>query len=312
MREIKRRQTERRRAFVAGPLLALAFISITWGYNWVVMKETLLYAGPHDFNALRMALGGLFLFAFVIWRGGPLSPPFPFWTFLLAAIQTALGTGLIVWALETGGAGKTSILVYTMPFWILILAWLVLHEKVRGVLWIPILMAFCGLVLILEPWALGGTVQSKLLAVASGICWACGAVIVKLIGRDRKLDLIRLTAWQLMFGALLLIPLAWLVSSPPIHWSPYFIGSIIYNVVFVCGVTSVLWVYVLDRLSAGMAGLGTLFVPVVGMTGSRIQLGESINHWEGWGMVLIVVALTLLCLIRLREHQKGNVIFGQD
>ena len=65
------------------------------------------------------------------------------------------GHGAHRWALETGGAGKTSILVYTMPFWILLLAWLVLDEKVRGALWVPIVMAFCGLVFILEPWALG-------------------------------------------------------------------------------------------------------------------------------------------------------------
>ena len=300
------------RDFATGPFLALIFIAAIWGYNWVVMKETLRYAGPHDFNALRMALGGLFLFALVVWKKEPLSPPFPVWTFLLGAVQTALGTGLIVWALETGGAGKTSILVYTMPFWILLLAWLVLKEEVRRTLWIPILMAFCGLVLILEPWALGGTVQSKIIAVASGFCWACGAIIVKLIGRGRKLDLIRLTAWQLIFGSVLLIPYACFASSPPIIWSPYFIGSILYNVIFVCGLASVLWVYVLDRLSAGMAGLGTLMVPVVGMTGSWLQLGEEISRWEGWGMFLILAALALLSIMRLRERQKGNIIFGQD
>ena len=241
------------------------------------MKESLRYAGPFDFNALRMALGSVFLFAFMAWKREPLRPPYPVWTALIGLTQTSLGTGLIVWALVTGGAGKTSILVYTMPFWILLLAWLVLDEKVRGALWLPIAMAFCGLVCILEPWALGGTAQSKMLAVISGVCWAAGAVILKLLGRRYlKLDLIRITTWQLIFGTLPLIPVAFLAPSPPIDWSPYFIGSIAYNSVLVCGVAFLMWTYVIDRLPAGLAGLGTLAVPVVGMTGSRLQLGEPI------------------------------------
>jgi drug/metabolite transporter (DMT)-like permease len=296
----------------AGPFLALVFISLIWGYNWVVMKETLRYAGPFDFNALRMALGSVFLFAFMAWKREPLRPPFPAWTAILGVVQTALGTGLIVWALETGGAGKTSILVYTMPFWILLLAWLVLDEKVRGALWVPIVMAFCGLVFILEPWALGGTAQSKMLAVMSGVCWAAGAVIVKLMGKGRKLDLIRLTTWQLIFGALPLVPVALLVPSQPIDWSPYFIGSIAYNSILVCGVAFLLWTYVIDRLPAGVAGLGTLAVPVIGMTGSRVQLGEQIAFWEGWGIALVVAALALLSVMRLRERRKESVVLGQD
>jgi len=297
----------------AGPVLALACISLVWGYNWVVMKETLRYAGPFDFNALRMALGSLFLFAFMAWKREPLRPPFPAWTAVIGLSQTALGTGLIVWALETGGAGKTSILVYTMPFWILLLAWLVLDEKVRGALWVPIVLAFCGLICILEPWALGGTPQSKMLAVISGVCWAAGAVIVKLLQRRyRRLDLIRLTTWQLIFGTLPLIPVAFLVPSQPIDWSPYFIGSIAYNAILVCGVAFLLWTYVIDRLPAGLAGLGTLAVPVIGMAGSRLQLGETIGFWEGWGIALIVAALALLSVIRLRESRKADIVPGQD
>jgi drug/metabolite transporter (DMT)-like permease len=298
------------RSSAARPFLALVCISAIWGYNWVVMKETLRYAGPFDFNVLRMVLGSVFLFAFMAWKKEPLRPPFPAWTISLGFIQTALGTGLIVWALETGGAGKTSILVYTMPFWILLMAWLVLDEKVRGATWVPIVMAFCGLVLILEPWSLGGTTHSKLLAVLSGVCWASGAIIVKLLGRDRKLELIRLTTWQLIFGTLPLVPLAFLVPSPPIDWSPYFIGSIAYNAILVCGVAFLLWTYVLDRLPAGVAGLGTLAVPVIGMTGSWIQLGEEIAFWEGWGIVLIVAALAMLSFIRLRESKKEDVAIG--
>ena len=58
--------------------------------------------------------------------------------------------------------------------------------------------------------------------------------------------------------------------------------------ILVCGVAFLLWTFVIDRLPAGVAGLGTLAVPVIGMTGSRLQLGEQIGFWEGWGIALVV------------------------
>ena len=41
-------------------------------------------------------------------------------------------------ALAGGGAGRTSVLVFTMPFWTLLLAWPVLGERVRGLQWIAL------------------------------------------------------------------------------------------------------------------------------------------------------------------------------
>ena len=35
----------------------LVFVPVAWGYNWVVMKKALAYAGPFEFSALRFAPG---------------------------------------------------------------------------------------------------------------------------------------------------------------------------------------------------------------------------------------------------------------
>jgi drug/metabolite transporter (DMT)-like permease len=295
-----------------GPILALLLISLIWGFNWVILKQSLRYAGPHDFNAIRLILGSLFLLAFLVWKKKPLRPPFPLWTVILGICQTTLGTGLILMALENGGAGKTAILVYTMPFWILLFARLFLDERLRGALWIPVIMALCGLVFILEPWAMGGTSLSKYLAVLSGVSWAAGAIIVKIMGRGCKIDLIRLTTWQLIFGTVPLVPLALVVPSPSIDWTPFFIGSTLYNAVLVCGVAFLLWTYLFDRLPAGIAGLGTLAIPVIGITASRFQFGEEIGFWEGCGIALILAGLALLSIIRLRESRPADPVLGQE
>ena len=46
-------------------LLLLAFVIITWGYSWVLMKQALDYMEPITFVALRIAsVGGLVILTF--------------------------------------------------------------------------------------------------------------------------------------------------------------------------------------------------------------------------------------------------------
>lgn len=270
-----------------------------WGYNWVVMKKSLMFMGPFDFNAVRMFLGGLILFAYMLSKGISLKPKQVPFTILLGLFQTAAGTGLIIWALVNGGAGKTAILVYTMPFWIMLFAWPILSEKIYGANWLPVIMGFAGLVLLLEPWSLK-SVASEILAVLAGICWAIGAVIIKLMQRKPDFDILSLTTWQFLYGSVPLIVVAFVIPSRPVNWTPYLVAAIAYNAVIVCAFAFLLWTFIMQKLPAGIAGMGTLAVPVIGITSSLIELGERPDTWESWGMAFILAALSLLAYLKSR------------
>lgn len=109
--------------------MAIAVFSAIWGYNWVVMKTALRYAGPFDFAALRTFFGALALFAVAVLLRRPLKPAALPALALLGFLQTALFTALAMWALVSAGAGKVAVLVYTMPFWALLLARFLLDER---------------------------------------------------------------------------------------------------------------------------------------------------------------------------------------
>jgi len=290
------------------PLAALILLAVIWGYNWVVMKKSLVYMGPYDFNAIRMSLGGILLIFIMHCRGMSVRPKAVPATILLGLTQTAAGTGLILWALVSGGAGKTSILVYTMPFWILIFAWPVLSEKIRGVNWIPVAAALAGMILLLEPWFLKSTLFSEILAVVAGMFWAVGAIIIRVMQKKPDFDFVSATAWQFIYGSVPLVAVALLVPQPPVQWSRYLILALLYNTVLVCSFAFLLWTYIMKRLPAGVAGMGTLAVPVIGMTASLIELGERPDAWETLGMALILVALTTLTILRLRDNRKDAKI----
>ncbi len=183
-------------------LMALAFMALVWGYNWVIMKQVLAFVGPFDFSALRNLLGAGVLLAVLLLLRRPMRIRAWRRVVLLGVLQTGVFSALVQLALLHGGAGKTSILVYTMPFWVIPMAWGAFGERIRGLQWLALALALAGLLLVLQPWRAQGDFLSEALAVAAGLCWALATVVAKWIRRDYPTDALPLTAWQMLCGAL--------------------------------------------------------------------------------------------------------------
>lgn len=293
--------------------IALIVLSLLWGYNWVVMKNALDYAGAFQFGALRTFLGALCLLALLLVLRQPMRPKELPTLILLGVLQTSGFTGLIIWALVEGGAGKTAVLTYTMPFWVMVLAWPLLGEKIRGGQWLAVLFSVLGLLFILDPLHLGTDVFSMLLAIMGGVSWALAVIVAKkLHQRAPDLDLLSLTAWQMLFGALPLVAAALLIPAPPIQWTAHFIAAVAFNAVFCNALAWLLWLYALQRLQAGIASMTTMLAPVIGVLAAWAQLGEQPAIHEAVGMVLIGVALVLISLRAVRRHEPVEPAMGQD
>jgi len=281
--------------------LTLIVLALIWGYNWVVMKKVLAFCGPFDFAALRTFFGALCLFAVLACMKKPLRPVELKSTFLLGLLQTTIFTALIMWAVVDGGAGKTAVLSYTMTFWLLIFAWPLLGERVHGMQWLAVAMAFAGLFFILQPWNPQGSLASSVIATLAGIVWAVSVIVAKKLRGRVQLDLLSLTAWQMLLGGSVLVGITLLIPQQPIELSGYFWFAVIYNAVLGTALAWLLWLYVLQHLPAGTAGLGSLMVPVVGVLSAWLELGERPEQWEIAGMLLIGAALLLLSLLGMRE-----------
>jgi drug/metabolite transporter (DMT)-like permease len=274
-------------------VLALSALVIIWGYNWVVMKVALQYSSPFDYAALRVLLGGISLFLVLIWLRKPLLPKEVSGTFLAGFLQTSGFYGLSTLALVSGGAGKTAVLNYAMPFWVVLLAWFVLGEQLQKVQLLGVAVALAGLLFILMPFSFSEGLFSKGLALLSSMSWAIGIIVSKRLQQKGNVDLLSFTTWQMLFGSIPLILLAVFIPSPAITWSVPFISAMIYSVILGNAVAWLLCFYALSRLPAGMAGLGMLGAPVVGVLTAWIQLGEKPTFPETIGIVLIIGALVL-------------------
>ncbi len=274
-----------------GALLGLAFLTLVWSFNWVVMKSAMRFAGPFDFSAIRYVLGTLTLFLVLVLRGRSLKPPSILPLLLIGLAQTMGFQALVQWALVEGGAGKTALFAYTMPFWVVLLGWLLLSDRLTSRHIWGIVGAGAGLILIIAPWHGPGGIEPVLLAIAGGFCWGLGTVLSKREFQRKQISMLSLTAWQMLFGTVGLVALALLVPERPIEWTPLLIGAIAYNGLLSSGIAWLVWSLVVNRLPAHVAGVSSLAIPVMGVGFAWLLLGERPGLSESIGIALIVAAL---------------------
>jgi drug/metabolite transporter (DMT)-like permease len=211
------------------------------------------------------------------------------------------------WALVEGGPGKTAVLIFTMPIWTLLLAWPILGERIRGKQWLAASSTLTGLVLIIEPWNMHSSLFSKFLGVTAALCWAIGTVLIKRLRARQKVDLLSLTTWQMMIGAVPLVLLAIVVPEHATDWTATYIGILAFMSVISTAMCWWLWMTLLDRVPAWEAGLSVLGTPVVAIVSSRLIMGEEFKLSEAAGILLIGTGLAILSLIGWSASRRNAV-----
>ncbi|HEX7952561.1 MAG TPA: EamA family transporter [Burkholderiales bacterium] len=292
--------------------IVMVLLVILWGYSWITSKIGLNYASPIDVVALRLVLGMLTLFIGLLWTRRSLRPQHWQALLMIGLIQTGAFLLLNTWALSEGGPGKTSVLVFTMPFWVLIFAWPMLHERIKGLQWLCVALALLGLWFVLKPWQMHTSLFSKTLAVLAGMCWAIGVVYAKRLHNRARVEPLSFTFWQMGVGLIPVLIAQALVERTPIVWSNTFIVVTLFNGIMATGIGWLAWLYVLHRLPAGTTSLSSLGIPVIAIFSSWIQLGEQPGPFELAGMLLIGVALALLSYLSIRRHEEPEPMTGQE
>jgi drug/metabolite transporter (DMT)-like permease len=287
----------------AGSLLLLLGLAVCWGYNWVVMKVGLHDAGPVAFAAIR-CLGGAIILGFVLLalrRSFKLVEP---WTIVaIGLLQTALAQGLIAMALHGGQAGKSAVLNYTLPVWVMILGFLFLKERPRLMQWLATLVAFTGVMVMTFLNGKAVSWEPIVFALSASICWGAGTIVTQALMRRHagRIDALALTFWQLFIGGAVLTALAFIVPEAPLNWTTSLILALIYNVGPASAVAFLLWFMLQQRIEANVLSLIVLIVPLVGIAAGWLQLGERPSLPDAIGMALILTGIAVMVVSQRRK-----------
>ena len=285
----------------------IVLLSLLWGYTWVVAKQALDFAPPFTLAFMRIFGGAVALFVALKLLRLPLGLQAPRAVLLISLCQVSGFMLLQTFSLKYGAAGKTAVLVYTMPIWTLLLAWPVLGERVRGAQWLAVAGILTGLFLIIEPWNLQAGWLSNGFGVGAAMCWAMGTVLVKKLRRESQVNLLSLTAWSNLIGAVPVALIASVADEPPTIWTSEFVVIMLVLTLISTAFCWWLWTAILDKVPAWEASLLVLGTPVIAIISSRAVLDEAFSRYEIAGILLIGSGLILLSLVSWFLEQRKSV-----
>ena len=279
----------------------LAAVALFWGANWPVMKLGLAYMPPLTFGALRLALGSACLFAVLRATGRLRTPRLGDARIVLseAVLHMAAPLALVNIALLHVEAGRSSVLSFTTPLWIVPLSLLVLRDRLTVVQGFGVAVGLGGILVLFGPSALAWsnleTVIGNGLLLLSALTWAIAILVART--QTWRLSPLQLAPWQMLLAAVLLTVPALLYEGPSqIRWNPELVSVLAFNGPIASAFCFWGALVVAKELPPVMSSVGFLGVPVAGVILSSLILAEPLTPTLIAGLALIVLGIGLVNL----------------
>ena len=290
--------TSRAPQAATGARLLVLVLALSWGLNWIAAAFALEEVPPWSLRFTTTAIGAAALIVAVYLSGRALKvPPGAFKHIALAGFfNVAVFNICAAFAQLSGATSRTIMITYSMPIWSALGAWLVLGDRFDKVRLLALALCIGGLGILLWPLFAAGVPRSALFALGSAFGWTIATVYMK--WADIGVDPLVNAAWQLVIGTMLITIGMLVVDGAPQIWpiSMRAIASIAFIGLIGAGLAHFLWWAIVNKLPTATAALGSLLVPVVGISASALQLGErpTTNDIVGFALVFAAAACVLL------------------
>ncbi|MBK8176842.1 MAG: EamA family transporter [Rhodospirillales bacterium] len=286
--------------------LLLVLVVVLWGVNWPMIKLGLQAMPPLWFAVARVFIGGATIAAIMLASGRLRLPARGDVPVILSVGVLQIGFFLATThvALLFVEAGRSAILAYTTPLWVVPLSALLLGERIGAAQIGALVLGLAGLAVLFNPLAIDyGNADVLLgngLLLAGAALWAITIIHVRAHHwHGTPLDLM---TWQMALGVVALVPVALIVEPHPfVHWSWAFAAILFYNGPIASAFCFWAFVTVNRSLPAATTALGSLGVPVVGVLSAALVVGEPLTAATLTGLGLIGAGVAVLALNRRDE-----------
>lgn len=295
-----------RKLSTVASVAAIVGLSLIWGYHWAVMKIGLYYCGALTYSVIRCVVAGPLLLVYARLQGRSTRLKSPAAAVLVGLVQTAGNFGIGAIAVKFGEAGRSAVLTYTMPFWVMVLSYLFLHDRAGPRRWIAAFLAMGGILVV--AFASGrAQLGPVLLALTAGVFWAAGLLIYQRAFRRHDDDPTVFAGWQLLVGGLAMaVFIPFVPGEGAIEWTPAFIASLTYTTLPATAIAVYLWFLLISRLEAGTAAFGILLAPAIALVSSWIQLQERPPPIEALGLAVILFAIAFYAWAEWRRARLAR------
>ncbi|MFY3129884.1 DMT family transporter [Achromobacter ruhlandii] len=274
-------------------LSLLIVVVLAWGFTWIVSKLLLQYMTPLWAVAARSVVGAaaLLVLGVALRRVAlPVRADIPV-ILSVGLLHMGAFAALVSLGLQYVPAGRSVVLAYTTPLWVIPAARVFLGEPIGRGRQLGLALGLLGLAVIFNPlafdWGNREAVFGNGLVLLAALCWAANIVYVR--AHRWVTPPFELAFWQALLASGVLAAVAWAAEGAPrVVWHADLAWLLGYGGVF--GIAVAYWaaVNVNRSLPAGVTAIGLLGVPVVGLLCSAAMLHEPLTVPLSLGMALIV------------------------
>jgi drug/metabolite transporter (DMT)-like permease len=265
---------------------------VCWGLTWPVNKVLLEHLSPAWMMALRSAVATVGLVAIALARGRLVLPPRADLPVVLSiTLLHMVGFGVLAaWGLRLVPTGRSVVLAYTTPLWVVPGAWLVLGERLTARRIVGGIVGLIGLVTLFNPAAFDWTSRNAILGngaiLIAALLWA--ASILHIRGHRWRSTPLDLVPWEMLLATAIVTPLAYALDGAPAPtWSGRLVALLLYA--GIPGTAVAYWATALAsrNLPAVTTALGLLATPVLSVVVATLWLGEPLT-------AALVIAIVLI------------------
>jgi drug/metabolite transporter (DMT)-like permease len=270
----------------------LLTVVLAWGLVWPVNKVLLESLSPLWLMAVRSAIATAALFAIAGARGR-LAPPsradVP--VVLSITLLHMVGFGVFAaWGLQTVPTGRSVVLAYTTPLWVVPGAALFLGERLTTRRLAGVAIGMLGLLTLFNPVTFDWTSREAVLGngaiLLAALLWATSILHIRAHRwRATPFDLV---PWEMLLATVILVPLALVMDGPlAASWNAAFTALMLYAAIPGTAVAYWATAAASRALPAVTTSLGLLATPLVSTVVATLWLGEPLP-------LSLVIAIALI------------------
>jgi len=278
----------------AKDLLMVLIVTVSWGMNYPIMKYVVNSYPPSAFRAYTFIVGFLSIGLYAYFKGISLAVvSAERWPVFKLSMFNMVGWHLpMIYGVSMLNSGRAAIIGYTMPVWALVASALLYKEKINIRSLVSIVLAMAAALLLAwgsrQQW--GNQPLGVGVMLVAAVIWGVGNAMMK----NAKLALhgVALTFWALFIAFVFFFCITIAFETDQWAW-PNLLQwlAILYGGVITFAVSYVAWFHVARKLSAVSSGLSIMLVPVFGVTGGALVLGESVTLPDLSALMLILLAM---------------------
>lgn len=276
-------------------LIELIVLASIWGASFIFMRIAAPELGAPLLIFLRVGLAGLMLLPLLAkaryraelkTHGKILA--------LLGVINSAIPFTLLAFSSISLQAGFTSILNATVPFFGIMISYLVLREKVTRAQFMGLVLGFIGVFILIGFKATAWTrdeIIATATALAAALMYAIAAPLTK--KHLKGVSSIAFVIGTQLSAAVALLPLLPFTYQEPAAITWPLVGSVV-TLGFVCsGIAYILYYRLIHTIGPTKTLTVTYLMPIAAMIWGALILGEAItiNMALGCGLILVGTAV---------------------